>query len=94
MSRHDLKVFANIKAEVPLCVKTFGVGPSAGPHILLKKTPDKVNQTPGRTGPERDRAVHVHNARHGLGETAEVDIRHGQPKLWICLLYTSPSPRD
>lgn len=63
MSRHDLKVFANIKAEVPLCVKTFGVGPSAGPHILLKKTPDKVNQTPGRTGPERDRAVTVHNAR-------------------------------
>lgn len=83
MSRHNLKVLANIKAEVPLCFKTLGVSPSTGPHILLKETPDKVNQTLRRAGPERDRAVTVHNARHGIGDTAEVDIRHRQPQLRI-----------
>lgn len=83
MSRHDLKVLANIKAEVPLCFKTLGVSSRAGSHILFKQTSDPVDQMFGRAGAERDRSVPVHNACHGVGDTAEVDIRHGQPQLWI-----------
>ena len=60
MSRHDLKVLANIKAEVPLSFKALGVSPPTSPHILLKETPDKVNQTLGRAGPERDQIGRAH----------------------------------
>ena len=42
--------------------------------------------------------VHAHDEKNEINEGDLVEITEGKPvsknKSWVCLLYTSPSPRD
>ena len=66
-----------------------------GDHTMKFPLPDLIIEVLSSSTEKRDRGVKFEDFQaHGVGEYWIVDAERSTIEQYICLLYTSPSPRD
>ena len=92
--RTKVLVTASVEGRVPPFLRDKGLGWVTAEYGMLPRATHERTPREAARGKQQGRTVEIQRLI-GRSIRAVLDLKKlGEHTLWICLLYTSPSPRD